>query len=243
MTTVYKLYKKVTFVLSDVIFALFSLTTLFRRWYSERGNVLTHPSCVSFAIWKKRKKSTWCQRQLSYLFLTATHLPCCLHFLKPCSASDAQPAVHCSQTLDSISGLAELCVCKVSIAPLSAFHDTDAALQLIISHRQDHSVVSGWNCVNWGVVDTSQEAGWEVLQTRPRDCARQQFSVSRHQRTFDPVRCGSLTLPSVACGKTPKAIYWDRMRAIRDLWSRSIWVCDTSDKRSSRKLFFSFFFF
>lgn len=66
------------------------------------------------------KKRTWFYSQPPSLFLPATHLPQMELCLKPCSASDVQLAVHCAETLDSISSLSELCVCKVSIAPLSA---------------------------------------------------------------------------------------------------------------------------
>lgn len=49
------------------------------------------------------------------LFLTATHLPQKMFLLVRRSAADVQLAVRCSDTLDSISGLSALRLCKVSI--------------------------------------------------------------------------------------------------------------------------------
>lgn len=83
---------------------------------------------------------------------------------KPCSASDAQPAVHCSKTLDSISGLSELCVCKVSIAPQSAFHNTRRCSS---AHHQSppRPQCGFWMELNTqGLVATYKVARWEVLQ-------------------------------------------------------------------------------
>lgn len=74
--------------------------------------------CVKLADLKKKKNMV--------SFLIGNHLLCRVHFLKPSYASTAQPAVHCSEILDSISGLSDLCVFKVSIAPLSALLNTSS---------------------------------------------------------------------------------------------------------------------
>lgn len=67
---------------------------------------------------KKKKPTEWLS---ALLFIAACH-PSAPHGLrlKPRCASDVQLAVLCDETLDSISSLSELCVCKLSIAPLSA---------------------------------------------------------------------------------------------------------------------------
>lgn len=100
------------------------------------------------------KKRTWCYRQLSSLFLTATHLPDWVHFLKPCSASDAQPAVHCSETLDSISGLSELCV--------QSFHSTSERFPQYKAQLFSSSPVTAKTTV-WFLDGTNTLGGWLTL--------------------------------------------------------------------------------
>lgn len=106
------------------------------------------------------------------LSLPAAHVPHWVHFLKPCSTSHAQPAVHCCEALDSISGLSE-----------HSFHSTYERFPRYKALLFSSSPATAETTV-WFLDGTERTGGWLTLskrlgerscKTRPRNSACQQM--------------------------------------------------------------------
>lgn len=122
--------------------------------------------------------------QADLLFISATHLPCWVHFLKPCSASDAQPAVHCSETLDSISGLSELCV--------QSFHSTSERFPQYKALLLCSSPVTAKTTV-WFLDGTEYTGGWLTLsKIGERSCKPGLWTLRVNS-------CGDEKLTDISC--------------------------------------------